>query len=101
MKYIIGIDLGGTNIKTALVTQQGKIIKKYEIPTEAKKGTETVINNIINSIEKVKIKNVVGVGIGSPGPLNYKTGIITNPVNLPFKNNPLKNIIKKKLKLPT
>ena len=101
MKYIIGVDLGGTNIKTALVTQQGKIIKKYEIPTEAKKGTKTVINNIITSIETVKIKNIVGIGIGSPGPLNYKTGVITNPVNLPFRNTPLKNIIEKKLKLKT
>jgi len=100
MKTIIGVDLGGTNIKTALVTQNGKIIKKYETKTEAKKGTKTVINNIINAIKEVKIKNVAGIGIGSPGPLDYKTGTILNPVNLPFKNTPLKNILAKKLKLP-
>ena len=37
MRHIIGVDLGGTNIKTALVAPEGKIIKKYEISTQAKK----------------------------------------------------------------
>ena len=100
MKSVIGVDLGGTNIKTALVTQKGKIIKKYETKTEAKKGTKTVINNIVNAIETVKVNNVAGIGIGCPGPLNYKSGTVLNPVNLPFRNVPLKNILAKKLKLP-
>ena len=100
MKNTIGVDLGGTNIKTALVTQRGKIIKKYETKTEAEKGSATVIKNIINAIEKVKVKNIMGIGIGSPGPLNYKTGTVLNPVNLPFRNVPLKKILAKKLKLP-
>jgi len=101
MKYIIGVDLGGTNIKTALVTLNGKIIKKYEIPTGTKKGTKAIINNIISSIKHVQKGKIIGIGIGSPGPLNYKTGVITNPVNLPFQNTPLKKIIEKKLKLKT
>ena len=96
MKYLIGADLGGTNIKTALITLNGKIIKKYE--TETQKGTKTVINNIIDSIEKVKTKNIVGIGIGSPGPLNYETGTILNPVNLPLKNIEIKKIIQNKFK---
>jgi len=101
MQNIIGIDLGGTNIETALINSSGKIIKKYETPTEAKNGTKAVINNIISSIKHVQIGKIVGIGIGSPGPLNYKTGVIANPVNLPFRNVPLKNIIEKKLKLKT
>src|SRR3989338_1917419 len=100
MQNIIGVDLGGTNIKTALIASNGKIIKKCEIPTEAKKGTKTIINNIISSIKKVKSGKIIGIGIGSPGPLDYKRGIITNPVNLPFKNVPLKKIIQNKFKVP-
>jgi len=42
MQNIIGVDLGGTSIKTALVSSNGKIIKKCEIPTEAEKGTKTI-----------------------------------------------------------
>ncbi|MCH8329111.1 MAG: ROK family protein [Nanoarchaeota archaeon] len=98
MQNIIGIDLGGTNIESALVALDGKIIKKYEISTEAKKGTKTVINNIFSSIKHVKQGKIIGIGIGAPGPLDYKTGTVLNPVNLPFRNVPLKKIIQNKFK---
>ena len=101
MKHIVGVDLGGTNIKTALISSNGKIIKKCEITTQTEKGTKTVISNIISSIKKVKQGKVIGIGIGSPGPLDYKKGIITTPVNLPFRNTPLRNIIQNKFKTPT
>tara|TARA_Y100000310_G_scaffold241784_1_gene245898 strand:- start:62696 stop:63556 length:861 start_codon:yes stop_codon:yes gene_type:complete len=99
MQNIIGVDLGGTNVKAALITSKGRIIKKYETPTQTKKGTKTVINNIISSIKEVKSGKISGIGIGSPGPLNYKTGTITNPVNLPFHNTPLRKIIQNKFKI--
>ena len=98
MQNIIGIDLGGTNIESALVALDGKIIKKYEISTEAKKGTKTVINNIFSSIKHVKQGKIIGIGIGAPGPLDYKTGTVLNPVNLPFRNVALKKIIQNKFK---
>jgi len=101
MENIIGVDLGGTNIKTALINLNGKIIKKYETPTGTKKGTKTVINNIISTIKNVKSGKILGIGIGSPGPLDYKKGIITTPVNLPFRNAPLRKIIQNKFKLKT
>jgi len=100
MKNLIGVDLGGTNIKTALINSKGKIIKKYETSTEAKKGTKAVINNIFSSIKQIQKGKIIGIGIGSPGPLDYKKGIITNPVNLPFENTPLKSIIEKKFNVP-
>ena len=99
MSTIIGIDLGGTTIKSALISKAGKIIKKYETATEAEKGASKVIKNIFLSIEKVKNGKISGIGIGSPGPMDYKNGVIANPVNLPFKNAPLKKIIQKKFKI--
>lgn len=101
MENIIGIDLGGTNIKAALVTIKGKVIKKYELATEVNKGTKNVIKNIFFAIRKVKEGKILGIGFGSPGPMDYKKGIITNPINLPFRNTPLKKIIQNKFKLPT
>jgi glucokinase len=101
MQNIIGVDLGGTNIKAALVSQKGKMIKKYETKTEAKKGTKAVINNIISAIKKVSSGKILGIGIGSPGPLDYKKGTILNPVNLPFRNVPLRKVIENKFKLKT
>ena len=100
MASIIGVDLGGTTIKSALVSSAGKIIKKHEIATEAEKEASKVIKNIFSAIDKVKNGKILGIGIGSPGPMDYKRGIITNPVNLPFKNVPLRKIIKNKFKLP-
>lgn len=99
MASIIGIDLGGTTIKCALVSKAGKIIKKYETATEAEKGSSQVVKNIFYAIKKVKSGKISSIGIGSPGPMDYKKGIITNPVNLPFKNIPLKKIIEKKFKI--
>lgn len=101
MKYIIGVDLGGTNTKVGLVTLKGKIVKKTEIKTEKKKGSDFIINNILNSVKKVKKGHVLGIGIGSPGPLDYKKGTITRTVNLPFKNIPLRKIVHDKFNLPT
>ena len=101
MKYIIGVDLGGTNVKVALVDLKGKIIKKYETPTQVKRGSRAVINNIISAIEKVKTGKVIGIGIGSPGPLDFRTGVITTPVNLPFRHTPLRKIIRDKFRIKT
>ena len=100
MKNVVGVDLGGTNIKVALVTKKGRIIRKCETPTEARKGTKAVINNIISAINEVKSGKILGIGIGSPGPMDYKKGIIANPVNLPFRNVPLKKIMQKNFSLP-
>jgi len=101
MRYVIGVDLGGTNINAALLNSEGKIIKKYETPTKASKGSKIIVNNIISAINKVKQEKISGIGIGSPGPLDYKKGIIKNAVNLPFKNLPLKKIIQDKFKTKT
>ena len=98
VKYVVGVDLGGTNIKAGLV-RNGKILSKVSIKTQANKGEKAVINNIIKAINSVKTNKVKAVGIGSPGPLNYKTGVILKTPNLPFRNTHLKTILQKRLKL--
>lgn len=96
----VGIDIGGTTIKSALISSSGKIIKRHETQTNAQKGTKSLIKNIFSSIENVKEGEILGIGVGSPGPMDIKKGIITSPVNLPFRNTPLKKIIWKKFKIP-
>jgi len=99
MKYIIGVDIGGTNIRAGLILNN-KIIKKTEVKTETSKGKNAVIENIVKAVNSVMTKNVAGIGIGSPGPLDHKKGIIINPKNIPFKNINLKVILEKKFRVP-
>ncbi len=99
-KYAIGVDLGGTNIKIGIVTDKGKLIKKTSIKTEAEGGPKKVISNIIKGINEVLTKNkykIKGIGIGCPGVVSIKKGIVENAPNLPgWKNIKLGPIINNK-----
>ncbi len=84
--YAIGVDLGGTNIKLGIVSNKGKIINITSVKTHADEGPDKVISQIIKGINhlqkgaKVKIK---GIGIGAPGVVKHKKGIVEHPPNLP------------------
>ncbi len=90
-KLLAGCDLGGTNIVSAVVTLSGKILAKDKRPTEAFRGQDTVLKNIRDSIHSaiaqsgVQVKQLMAVGVGSPGPLNTTRGVIYETPNLPFK----------------
>ncbi|WP_125153887.1 ROK family protein [Clostridium rectalis] len=106
-KYVIGIDLGGTKINCALSDFKGDIISQSIISTKAYKGEEGVVNRIIGCIDniifdaKVDIYDIVSIGIGSPGPLDYKKGVIITTPNLPFKNFNIVQPISNKYNIPT
>ncbi|MGL4451257.1 MAG: ROK family protein [Sarcina sp.] len=89
-KLYVGVDLGGTKIYTALANVNGEILREIVMPTEVDKGTEQIIDKIKESIryvsEEVTLKEVKAIGIGSPGPLKVKDGIIAEPPNLPIRN---------------
>ena len=99
-KYAIGVDLGGTNIKIGIVTDKGKLIKKTSVKTEAEAGPKKVISNIQKGIEEILIQNkykIQGIGIGCPGVVSTKKGIVESAPNLPgWKNIKLGPIIKNK-----
>jgi len=105
VKTAIGIDLGGTNIKIGIVSNDGKLISKNSIKTEAEKGPEQIIENIksgIKTILKGKTSKIKGIGIGCPGVINVKKGTVENPPNLPgWKKIKLGAIIEKEFNIPT
>ncbi len=78
-KYVIGIDIGGTNIKTGVLKKSGEIIKSYSIKTNASKGADDVLTRIKKHIDEIikendiDKKDVIGVGMGIPGPVNTDT----------------------------
>jgi len=101
MSYVIGVDIGGTTIKAGLFSRNLELLKKTEIATESDKGQKKVVSNILDAISLVFDKKVVAIGVGSPGPLDAKKGIILNPVNLPLRNVSIKKIIEEKFRRKT
>lgn len=104
MKKVIGVDLGGTNIVTAIVDSKGKVLGRDKRPTQVSLGAKKVITRIADSARAslqasgLSLSDVAAVGIGSPGPLNPKSGVILNWVNGGWKNVPLGPELKKNFK---
>jgi glucokinase len=91
---VIAVDLGGTNLRVALM-EGSKILKykKFQTP----KTKKELLNVLVNSISEIFNKDVRGIGMGSPGPL--KNGVILNPPNIPLKNFNLKKFLQDKFKI--
>ncbi len=105
--YNIGIDIGGTNIKIALVDTKGKIAFSESASTRAEMGYEFTIKNIINLIRdsitrsKVSIGQVGGIGVGCPGQIDSENGIVRSLPNIPgWVNVPLAKILRDEFGLP-
>ena len=104
-RYVIGVDIGGTKNYTALVDLEGNIIKEKTVETLAHEGEQAVMGRIIDTINYVidgTDKDLIrAIGIGSPGPLDVKNGVIIETANLPFKNFEIVKTIKEEYELPT
>ncbi len=107
-KNRIGIDVGGTNIKVALVSKSGEIIYSNSIPTRSEMGYEYTVNNMKQAIstlmeETKSTKNdIEGIGFGFPGQVDYKTGMVKNLPNIPgWVNVPIAEIIEKEFGITT
>ena len=105
MRYVVGIDLGGTNIVAGTVAEDGsELLGLVSEPTLADQGGDAVIARMIKlaraSMAQAKGKEIVGVGIGSPGPLDTKKGIVLLTPNLGWTNMPLRDRIAEGVNLP-
>ena len=100
MNYVIGVDVGATNLKAGIVYNK-RIIKKISIKTESKKGFKISLKNLINAIGLVFNNHVKSIGIGFPAAVDVKKGFIYSVNNMPgWKNVNLKKILEKKFKVP-
>ena len=106
IQYCIGIDLGGSFIKFGLLDSNRKAGKPMELPTPSG-GTNAVVTQMVSGAKQLlaanglTAKDVVGVGIGAPGPLKISEGIVISSPNIPgLENAPLSAMISKGLGLP-
>jgi len=108
MKYVVGVDVGGTNIKLGVVDPHGKVIVRNSFATKPFASSKIkLIAALAHEIEASIItagltkKQVAGVGIGLPGLVDYEKGIVRFLPNIPgWKKVPLKSILQDKVKLP-
>ncbi len=96
----IGVDLGGTNVRTGLV-DENNILNLYSAKIDSKGDENVVINQVIDAIQKVIRPEVQSIGIGVPGILNTETGVVYDVQNIPsWKAVPLKSILENHFQLP-
>ncbi len=108
-KFTIGVDVGGTNIKLGIVDAAGNILSQSRLSTESfiankQHLIEAIVSAIRELIQKNNLtkKDITGIGIGLPGLIDYKGGMVIFLPNIPgWKNVPLKRIIEKKTGIKT
>ena len=111
-KYLIGVDLGGTNIVAGALAEDGSgdLLGLRSEPTRADQGAEAVIDRIVRMIDTViaetiaqtgaKRDDMIGIGVGAPGPLDRERGIVVTTPNLGWTNYPLRDVVAERTRLP-
>jgi glucokinase len=110
-RWILGLDIGGTNMVLGLVPVEGGEPKGLrKLPTLPETGGEVVVRRAAEvareAMEAVfqseggSLSDVAGVGIGAPGPLNRKTGVLREAPNLGWRDFPLRDLVSGALNLP-
>ena len=103
-KLYLGIDIGGTNVKIGIFEHDMNIIAKASVPTRADMGPEFVVERICDTVKDIlkdsghSLDDLQAVGIGTPGPADYKAGIVINSTNMQkFNNTPLRDMVSRGL----
>ena len=105
--FFLGIDLGGTNIKSGVVDDQGRAISSVSVATEADRGPVVGLNNLA-AAGKMAVKEagldwdrIAAVGLGSPGTMDLDAGMLLDPPNLPgWENLPIRKLLAEALDKP-
>lgn len=105
MRYVVGIDIGGTNLVVGTVREDGaEVVGLVSEPTLPEQGPDAVIARIVRlaraSMAEAGDREIAGVGIGAPGPLDTKRGLVLLTPNLGWVNLPLRDRLGQALALP-
>lgn len=99
---ILGIDIGGTNIKFGVAADDYTLLKKDSIPTNSHRPISEIINNIIVKAKELQQEYPFSrIGIGTPGDIDSQRGVCIRANNLPYSNTPIVPPISEAMGLPT
>jgi glucokinase len=104
-EYSIGLDLGGTNLRAAAVARDGTMLGKTSGRTQYSEGREAIVRDMVEAIAALRAEfgqeDLAGIGIGVPGFIDMKAGIIRNCANIsPLENFPIRDEIELRLGAP-
>ncbi|MGF1505050.1 MAG: ROK family protein [Anaerolineae bacterium] len=103
MSSVIGVDIGGTQMRAARFNSGLEMIERASRPTLGEQGVDSIVARLIELIEQVAPEDpseLAGIGVGAPGPLDPDAGIIRTPPNIPFHHTPLVDILHDALHVP-
>ena len=109
MRFVLGIDIGGTNLVVGSVAEDGSsMVASASEPTHSEAGASDVVDRLVGLAERAIATTrreapgaeILGVGVGAPGPLDTKRGIVLLTPNLGWVNMPLRQLIHDRLALP-
>jgi glucokinase len=87
-KYSIGVDLGGTNLRAAVMREEGAVAESISLRTRLQEGRDAVIADLCDAVLALERRQgasgqCIGIGVGTPGPLELPEGVLRRPPNLP------------------
>lgn len=101
--FRVGVDLGGTNIAVGVINDENKIIGRGKVKTNIPRPAEEIIDDMAAAVKMavadagITLKDIVSIGVGSPGSVNPYTGVIATSNNLGFTNLPMGAMLKSRL----
>lgn len=106
LPLVVGIDIGGTQVRVA-VLQGATLLSRVNLLTGEKSHPDFLIPRIYDALQQaldeagIRSDQLIGIGIGSPGPLDSHTGIVFDPPNLPgWQNVPLRDLFNAQYRMP-
>ena len=97
---VVGIDLGGTNVRAGLVVD-GQLAKVQAVPIRGQGAETDILDDLFSAVDPIMGPNVAGIGAGVPSIIDLKTGTVYDVQNIPsWKKVPLKAILEERYRLP-
>ena len=102
-EHSIGVDLGGTNLRAAVISRDGKVVEKISAATNPALGRESLLGEMVAAINDLRSRwgtgELAGIGLGVPGFISLKEGVIRNSNNLAcLEDFPFRDEMERRLK---
>src|SRR3990170_3585828 len=101
-RYLIGLDLAQNQFSGAIINLRGQIQETINLPVNNRNGDEALalVYQIIDNLVRDEFQPLVGIGVGAPGLVNTRKGVVVNAVNLDWRDLPLAHLLETRYQLP-